>query len=203
MTERNGRPVVYIAGPITRGNRVHNLNQAEDAMRRLLEAGFSVICPQLTLRVPWAFEVPWEVWLESALPQVERSHALLLLSGESRGAEREVQHATKHNIPVYQETQEALLIADRDRLAGKTIVIRRVRILVCEDTTGYSAYALFLPVGCWAPTEEGAMQRIEARVRETIEGHEKNGEPVPWTSEPCNLPRPEGSYERWVLLLPP
>lgn len=100
------RTRVYIAGPISKGCLQHNIDQARDAARRLIEAGYAPFCPQLTCflesNAPSATSgFPHETWLDVDLPWVAVSHAVLRLSGESKGADQEVAFAEEMGIPVY------------------------------------------------------------------------------------------------------
>lgn len=96
------RPIVYISGPITLGDREHNLRQAQKAHLRLMAAGFAVINPILTMTIPGCWDVPHDDWIAADLPLIEKADALLRLSGESKGADEEVDHAYKCEIPVFE-----------------------------------------------------------------------------------------------------
>ncbi len=112
------RRVVYIAGPVGRGDLAANIQQATDAFRRLALAGLAPICPHWS-----AFSGPTLVsatggtvyaiasvdgcglshaeWLAVDLALVERSDAVLRLPGESSGADQETEHANARGIPVF------------------------------------------------------------------------------------------------------
>ncbi len=116
--------LVYICGPIRRGDIWHNVGQADDAMLKLMTAGFSVINPMLSC---WAgaawygtpaspapiahsrFQgVKAEVWLEMDLEMVRRCDCVLRLPGESEGADGEVECARNVGLPVYYDIQELI-----------------------------------------------------------------------------------------------
>lgn len=93
---------IYIAGPMSKGDKVDNLAQALKAFRILMEKGFAPLCPQLTFFAePFMNHFSWDNWLGIDLPFVEVCHAVIRLPGESKGADLEVLHANKHNVPVY------------------------------------------------------------------------------------------------------
>lgn len=97
------RPRIYISGPITKGDRNHNVYQAFDAQRRLMDAGFAPMNPMASCCYPFAWEPGYgaEEWLACYFPWVAVSDAVLRLPGESEGAGREVACAAKLGIPVY------------------------------------------------------------------------------------------------------
>jgi hypothetical protein len=99
------RPVVYISGPITHGDRNRHVFNGFDAMRKLIDAGFAPINPIATACHPFAWEpgYPHSVWMEIDLPLVALSHAVLRLPGESTGATRECLYAKHLGIPVFSE----------------------------------------------------------------------------------------------------
>lgn len=97
---------VYISGPITKGDRQHNFEQAADAHKALMAAGFGVLNPMLTMRLPGAFEIPHDTWIANDLPWVAVADAVLRLPGESRGADIECEHALIHGVPIFQDIDE-------------------------------------------------------------------------------------------------
>jgi len=97
------RPVVYISGPITKGDQDHNFKQADDAMKRLMLAEYSVINPMLSMKSAHAWEIPHDTWIENNLSIILRCDAVLRLHGESAGADAEVAFAKRHEIQVYHD----------------------------------------------------------------------------------------------------
>ncbi len=95
------RKRVYIAGPMSLGDRIVNLDMALRAYRALLEKGYAPLCPQLTFFVDRLFDFPWQTWIDADLPWVSVSDAVLRLPGKSDGAERETATASKEGIPVF------------------------------------------------------------------------------------------------------
>lgn len=124
---KSDRPCVYIAGPISKGDLAHNINQATKAFFDLYRAGFAPWCPQWSCfsggaalgalyasdRDPkpfaWATRKggePGTDWLAVDLPWVERADAVLRLPGESAGADRECERAAEKGVPVFYSVEE-------------------------------------------------------------------------------------------------
>lgn len=101
------RKKIYIAGPMSLGDRVANLAQALAAFRALMLAGFAPFCPQLTFLVEAFVPATHQDWLAADLPWVACSDAVLRLPGTSLGADKEVAFAEARGIPVF-ESLEAL-----------------------------------------------------------------------------------------------
>lgn len=91
---------VYISGPITKGNRSFNFYQASEAQRILLEAGYAVLNPMLSMAHMDGHNISWETWIASDLAFIEVCDLIVRLPGESKGADLEVAHARERNIPV-------------------------------------------------------------------------------------------------------
>lgn len=112
---------VYCAGPIRKGDLLHNIRQADEAMGALMRAGFAPFNPMLSVyaggisppyppaTVPFAYADPLaklagvtaDDWLNMDLAWVEVSDAVLRLPGSSVGADGEVAHAQKIGVPVF------------------------------------------------------------------------------------------------------
>lgn len=108
------RPTTYLSGPITKGDRQHNFDQAADAQRRLMAAGFAVLNPMLTMLLPGAWDIPHSTWIDNDLPWIAKAKAVLRLPGESVGADQEVAFARLKGISVYDDIDH--LIADMEAL---------------------------------------------------------------------------------------
>lgn len=123
------RKRVYIAGPISSGDLLDNINLATEAHRQLMKAGFAPHCPHWSVyskRAIWGRLIEGKVvrdavmcqatadgngashaeWLAIDLPWVAAADALLRLSGESRGADIEVAEAHRMGIPVCYSVDE-------------------------------------------------------------------------------------------------
>lgn len=92
--------VVYVAGPISRGNMDENIRKAIHMADLLANSGFSPIIPQLSFF--WQLLRPreYESWMEMDFALIKKCDALLRIPGESKGADREVQYAMSLPIPV-------------------------------------------------------------------------------------------------------
>lgn len=111
---------IYVAGPISKGDLRHNIQQARDASVALMKAGFAPFCPHLTCYM--AGDTPevlpcntvHEDWYGIDLPWVAVCDGLLRLPGESTGADLEVQCAGQNAIPVYHSVDELLANPPKD-----------------------------------------------------------------------------------------
>jgi hypothetical protein len=95
------RTRVYIAGPMSQGDRIKNLAQALTLFRELFKAGYAPLCPQLTFFADPFIQAEHHEWLNVDLPWVEVADAIYRLPGPSLGADMEVEHAKVRKIPVY------------------------------------------------------------------------------------------------------
>ena len=100
------RTKIYISGPITKGDRQHNLKQAMDAHLALLQSGFAPICPHLTMLLPHAWTVEHSTWIDIDLPWVAAADAVLRLPGESVGADAECDFAFECGVPVFESLEK-------------------------------------------------------------------------------------------------
>lgn len=102
------KPRIYISGPITVGDRDAHFEQASALHRQLLVLGFAPLNPILSLKLPWAFEMPHDLWVDSDLPWVAVSDGVFRLPGYSVGADREVAYARELETPVFTELDSLL-----------------------------------------------------------------------------------------------
>jgi len=100
------RPRIYLSGPITKGDRDANFQQAADAHKALIAAGYAVLNPMLTMRLPGAFAIEHDTWIANDLPWVAVADAVFRLPGESQGADIECEHASIHGVPVFYDATE-------------------------------------------------------------------------------------------------
>lgn len=98
---------VYISGPVSNGGRFPPETQRNCAYRAMSYAdllfakGHSPLCPHLTVFMQDIYPQSYESWMRSDLEWLVSADAVLRIPGESSGADREVEHATIHGIPVY------------------------------------------------------------------------------------------------------
>lgn len=126
------RPLVYIAGPITKGDLYHNVAQADEAFEALARAGIAPVNPMWSVFAGGIqpahvlvgnakvyggratansfLRLEHQDWLGTDLPVVARSDAVLRLPGESKGADMETACAAEHGVPVF--TDIPSLVAD-------------------------------------------------------------------------------------------
>lgn len=116
--------LVYVAGPLGKGDLVKNISRAHDAGIALLKAGLSVIVPHGSCF--WANQwiapmgnyalmpcvepkgIAHADWLAMDLEIVRRCDAVLRLEGDSIGADMEVDEADRRGIPVFYSVENVL-----------------------------------------------------------------------------------------------
>lgn len=94
-------PLVYVAGPLTRGDLINNVREAVLAGERLRSGGIAPVIPHLTAF--WHFLTPnnYEAWMDYDFAVLSRCDGLLRVPGDSPGADREVAFARERGIPVF------------------------------------------------------------------------------------------------------
>lgn len=94
--------LVYVAGPYS-SDPVANTRRACVAGNVLRDHGLAVIVPHLSLLADLLHPRPYEDYLAEDLELVRRCDAVYRLTGDSAGADREVEHADVNGIPVFLE----------------------------------------------------------------------------------------------------
>lgn len=105
---------IYIAGPYGRRagqdefTCLINVLKAIDAGRTLISLGHNPFIPHLFHYVhrEWDDTPNEDMWLEICLAWVEDCDALLRLSGDSSGANREMERAKELSLPIYFSIEE-------------------------------------------------------------------------------------------------
>lgn len=97
---------VYVAGPLSKGDRMGNVRAAIDAGQELIELGYAPLVPHLSHYMDETDALGHDTWLAVDLPWVDVCDALLRLPGESVGADMEVARAESIGIPVYYGIEE-------------------------------------------------------------------------------------------------
>ncbi len=100
---------VYIASPYTIGNIAENVTRQITTAHELMNLGFAVYLPLLCHFQHTVIPRPYEDWMKQDLEWLSACDVLLRLSGESKGADREVEYAKEHNIPVKHSIEELKL----------------------------------------------------------------------------------------------
>lgn len=92
--------MIYLSGPITKPNPMHNTNTAVRIASVLLRNGYTPFVPHLC--VLWDTIIPEEYteWIRYDLRVLESCNVLVRIPGESVGADIEVAHAHLKKMPV-------------------------------------------------------------------------------------------------------
>lgn len=108
---------IFISGPYTLGDVAENVANAIDAATQLLDAGFYPYVPHLTHFWHLQHQRDYETWMELDEVWLRQCDYMLILPGESKGVEREIEVARQLRIPCFDSIKELLLIAaSRDPL---------------------------------------------------------------------------------------
>jgi len=102
---------VYVAGPISKGDIWANVRRGVEVGLQLLDFGFAVFIPQLSMYAEpdaLAGSKRYEEWLDNDFSWIEVSDCVLRIPGESAGADREVAHAEKLGIPVFYSLEDLI-----------------------------------------------------------------------------------------------
>jgi len=96
------KPILYIAGPYTKGDVVVNVRKAISIASVARRRGWLPFCPHLFHL--WHMVDPhhYTYWTDMDLEWLELADALYRLGGESSGADIEVAAAQARGIPVYE-----------------------------------------------------------------------------------------------------
>jgi nucleoside 2-deoxyribosyltransferase len=96
------RPLVYLAGPYTAPDPVANTNAVIMLASELVDEGLvTPLVPHLTLLWHAVSPRPLDFWYAYDVALLGRCDGLFRLEGASAGADREVQFASAHGIPVF------------------------------------------------------------------------------------------------------
>lgn len=108
-----GMPLVYVAGPYSHPDPAANVRRAIGYAEQLPKLGAVPVIPHLSHL--WHLIEPheYEWWLAYDLALLARCEALLRMRGDSAGADREVEWATAHGIPVAHSLSELDRVLDQ------------------------------------------------------------------------------------------
>ena len=98
--------VVYIACPYTGGDVAANVARCMEVAHLLMDAGYCPIAPLLSHFLHVHRQRPYEDWMAIDMELLRRSDAVIRLSGESPGADRETAAAALFGIPVVRTIPE-------------------------------------------------------------------------------------------------
>ena len=93
--------IVYIAGPYTKGDVAQNVHNAIKVADELVELGHIPYIPHLTHFWHLVSPRPYNFWTEYDMVWLEKCDCVLRISGESLGADLEVDKARKLGKLVY------------------------------------------------------------------------------------------------------
>jgi hypothetical protein len=99
---------VYIASPYTKGVPNHNVHRAIKAGDALLAAGFVPFIPILNHLWDTVSPHDYEDWMKWDHAWIERCDALVRLSGESSGAERDRAIAASLGLHIYEDVESLI-----------------------------------------------------------------------------------------------
>ena len=97
---------VYIASPYTKGDVAINVRKSFEVADILVSKGYLPYTPLSSHFWHMMFPYPYEFWLDFDLAWILRCDCVLRLSGESIGADKEVEFAKVHDIPVFYSIDE-------------------------------------------------------------------------------------------------
>lgn len=105
--EEKLKKLVYVSGPISRGDQFRNVQAGIDAFNLLLNAGIYAHCPHFTAFAHMTHPRPHDVWLDLDINAIlPRCSAVYRLPGESVGADYEVKNAKMLGLPVFTDFTE-------------------------------------------------------------------------------------------------
>jgi hypothetical protein len=94
---------IYISGPLTVGDPVHNVNRAIRAADEALAMGYAPFLPHLNWLWHEVSPKPYEDWLALDKEWLRQCDVVYRLKGESPGAEEECKLARELKLPVILE----------------------------------------------------------------------------------------------------
>lgn len=95
------RAVIYLACPMTIGGFDFNTRKCLEIADRLMVKGYCPIPPVLSFL--WGVYSPksHEDWLQHDFSLIRVSDGVLRIKGDSEGADREMDFAVRHDVPVF------------------------------------------------------------------------------------------------------
>ena len=97
----NNPKYLYIAGPFSIGDMMLNIRAAMMVAGLAVLRGWIPFIPHLTGFWHMLSPRSYQEWLDYDLAWLAKCDAVLRITGESPGADREVKEAMRLNIPVY------------------------------------------------------------------------------------------------------
>ena len=97
---------VYIASPYRIGDKEDNVAISIRVASHLIDAGFNPYVPLFNHFIDIRYSKKVEVWMALDLEWVAKCDCVFRLPGASRGADLEVEIATKINLPVFYTVEQ-------------------------------------------------------------------------------------------------
>lgn len=97
---------IFVSGPYTKGDVAQNVKLSMDLSNELINKGFAPYCPHLTHFLHMNNFQPYEKWLQLDIEYLKCCDGLLRFSGESSGADKEVDFARSEKIPIFFSIEE-------------------------------------------------------------------------------------------------
>ncbi len=91
---------IYIASPYTLGDTATNVRRQIDAANQLIDAGYVPVWPLSCHYLHEVVERDYETWMVMCFAWLSRCDGVWRLTGDSKGADREVQEAYRLGLPV-------------------------------------------------------------------------------------------------------
>lgn len=101
MSIERRRLRVYLAGPMSSGDRFENITGAIRVARKMVQDGLAPYVPQFDAYMFPGEDITWNGFLEWDMEWVAVSEAVYRLAGESKGADLECLKASERGIPVF------------------------------------------------------------------------------------------------------
>jgi hypothetical protein len=103
------KPMVYVAGPMT-GNILGCVRESLPVFLELREMGAVPFMPQWSILPGMIEDIDYEVWLEHDFDIIRHCSAIVRLSGNSPGADRECKFATELGLRLFWWSDEQDII---------------------------------------------------------------------------------------------
>lgn len=97
---------VYIASPYSKGDQDLNVARQIDCANDLMNHGFNAFSPLLFHFQHLVHPRSYDEWLAIDMDWLKKCDCVLRLSGESSGADKEVELAKELKIPVFYSIEE-------------------------------------------------------------------------------------------------
>jgi len=105
---RNNQIYVYIASPYTKGDTAQNVYESFKFYNNLVDLGFYPFSPLTSHFIHMMFPQDYDKWMDIDFKWLEKCDCVLRLSGESKGADMEVEKAKKLNKPVFYNVNDLM-----------------------------------------------------------------------------------------------